>query len=246
MFIAANWKMNLDKASISKFCDDLYNYKFSNKIETCIFPPMLYIDYLNNLIKKLPISVGGQNCHYKSHGAFTGEVSPKFLLDVGCKYVIIGHSERRTLNNESDNEIKLRVQSAFNTNLKVILCVGESLFHREKGNALEFIERQLLECLPNDIKNLLIAYEPVWSIGTGKIPDVSDIYEMHDHIKKVVLKKINKKVKVLYGGSVNVENIDRILNVINVDGVLVGGASLKVKDFLAIYSAAVKHLNNSL
>ena len=245
MFIAANWKMNLDKVSISKFCDVLHNYKFSSKVEACIFPSTPYIDYLNNLIQNLPISVGGQNCHYRSYGAFTGEVSPKFLRDTGCKYVIIGHSERRTFNNESDNEIKLRAQSAINSNLKAILCVGESLSHREKGFALKFIEKQLLECLPNDTKNLLVAYEPVWSIGTGKIPNISDIYEMHDHIKKVVLKSTNKKIKVLYGGSVNVENVDRILDIINVDGVLVGGASLKVKDFLAIYSAAVKHLNNS-
>ena len=182
MFIAANWKMNLDKISISKFCDDLHNYKFSTKVEACIFPPMPYIDYLNNRIKELPISIGGQNCHYKFFGAFTGEVSPKFLLDTGCKYVIIGHSERRTFNNESGNEIKLRAQSAINANLKVIICVGESLFHREKGNALEFIEKQLIECLPNDFKNVLVAYEPVWSIGTGKIPNVDDIKEMHDHI----------------------------------------------------------------
>ena len=246
MFIAANWKMNLDKVSISKFCDDLYNYKFSSKVEACIFPSIPYMDYLNNLIKKLPISVGGQNCHYKSHGAFTGEVSPKFLRDTGCEYVIIGHSERRTINNESDNEIKLRAQSAIDSNLKAILCVGENNSHREKGHALKFVEQQLLKCIPNNFKNLLVAYEPIWSIGTGKIPNVSEINEMHDHIKKVVLKSTNKKVKVLYGGSVNVENIDSILNVINVDGVLVGGASLKVKDFLAIYSAAVKHLDNSI
>ena len=103
----------------------------------------------------------------------------------------------------------------------------------------------MISCLPNDFKNVLVAYEPVWSIGTGKIPNVSDIKEMHDHIKKVVLKERNKNVKVLYGGSVNIENINSILKVINVDGVLVGGASLKVKDFLAIYSAAVKHLDTS-
>ena len=246
MFIAANWKMNLDKVSISKFCDVLYDYKFSSKVEACIFPPIPYMDYLNRLIKKLPISVGGQNCHYKFSGAFTGEVSPKFLRDTGCEYVIIGHSERRNINNESNNEIKLRAQSAINSKLKTILCVGESLCHREKGYALKFVEKQLLECLPNDLNNLMVAYEPVWSIGTGKIPNISEINEMHEHIKKVVLKLTNKKVKVLYGGSVNLENIDSILNIINVDGVLVGGASLKVKDFLAIYSAAVKHLDNSL
>ena len=246
MFIAANWKMNLDKFSISEFCKNLHNYKFSPKVEACIFPSMPYMDYLNNLIKNLPISVGGQNCHYKPDGPFTGEVSPKFLVDNGCEYVIIGHSERRINGNESNNEIKLRAQLAVNSKLKVILCVGENATDREKGHALKFIEKQLLECLPNDFKSLIVAYEPVWSIGTGRIPNAFDINEMHMHIKKIVLNKSNKKIKVLYGGSVNVENINSILKITNVDGVLVGGASLKVKDFLAIYSAAVKHLGTFL
>ena len=243
MFVAANWKMNLDKKSIFEFSKHLNNFKFSSKVEACIFPPMTYVDYLNSLISNLPISVGGQNCHYKETGAYTGEVSPLFLKDTGCKYVIIGHSERRILNNEINNEIKLRAQSAIMSNLKVILCVGESLIDHEKGRALKFVEKQLIESLPNNFENLLIAYEPIWSIGTGKIPSVNLIEEMHQHIKKFIFKKTNKEVKVLYGGSVNLENINNILNIVNVDGVLVGGSSLNVKDFLAIYSAAVKHLD---
>ena len=246
MFIAANWKMNLDKQSILEFSKHLNNFKFSNKVKACIFPPMTYVDFLNQLVCKLPIAVGGQNCHYKSSGAFTGEVSPKFLRDTGCEYVIIGHSERRTLNNENNNEIKLRAQSAIDTNLKVILCVGESLIHREKGNAKKFVEKQLLQCLPNNFENCLIAYEPIWSIGTGKTPINNEINEMHKNIKEILYKIINKKIKVLYGGSVNLTNINNILDIPDVDGVLVGGASLNVKDFLAIYTAGVKHLNKSL
>ena len=114
--------------------------------------------------------------------------------------MIIGHSERRILNNEINDEIKLRAQSAINSNLKVILCVGENLIDHEKGSALKFVEEQLLESLPNNFENLLIAYEPIWSIGTGKIPSVNDIKEIHQHIKKFIFKKTNKKVKVLYGG----------------------------------------------
>tara|TARA_Y100000991_G_scaffold114279_1_gene86178 strand:- start:120 stop:857 length:738 start_codon:yes stop_codon:yes gene_type:complete len=243
MFIAANWKMNLDKKLIFEFSKHLNTFKFSSKVEACIFPPMTYVDYLNSLISNLPISVGGQNCHYKKSGAYTGEVSPLFLKDTGCKYVIIGHSERRILNHETNDEIKLRAQSAINSNLKVVLCVGESLIDHEKGSALKFVEEQLLESLPNNFENLLIAYEPIWSIGTGKIPSVNDIEDMHQHIKKFIFEKTNKKVKVLYGGSVNLENINNILNIVNVDGVLIGGSSLNVKDFLAIYSAAVKHLD---
>ena len=240
MLIAANWKMNLDKKSILEFSKHLNNFKFSNQVEACIFPPMTYVDYLNELISKLPILVGGQNCHYKNFGAFTGEVSPKFLKDTGCEYVIVGHSERRTLNNESNNEIKLRAQSAINSNLKVILCVGESQSDRLNGYAKEFVERQLLECLPNNFENSYIAYEPIWSIGSGRIPTQFEINEMHENIKDYTYKIINKEIKVIYGGSVNKINISDILDIPNVDGVLVGGASLNVKDFLAIYTAAVK------
>ena len=244
MFIAANWKMNLDKKSILEFSESLQKFKFSNEINACIFPPVTYIDYLNNLINNLPISIGGQNCHFKSSGAFTGEVSANFLKDTGCEYALLGHSERRILNNENNAEIKLRAQTAINSNLKVILCVGENLTDREEGKALEYIEKQIYDCLPNNFKNSFIAYEPIWSIGTGKIPSVFEIQEMHSHIKKITRKILNKSIKVLYGGSVNIENINDILKITNVDGVLVGGASLKAKDFLAIYSAAVKHLDN--
>jgi triosephosphate isomerase len=245
MLIAANWKMNLDKKSILEFTKSLQEFKFSNEINTCIFPSITHIDYLHNLIADLPIKIGGQNCHYKSSGAFTGEVSASFLKDTGCEYALIGHSERRIHNNENNDEIKLRAQTAIDSNLKVILCVGENLTNREEGNALEYIEKQINDCLPNNFKNLVIAYEPIWSIGTGKIPSSFEIKEMHSHIKKIVCKISNKSINVLYGGSVNTENINDILKITNVDGVLVGGASLKAKDFLAIYSAAVKHLNNS-
>ena len=178
MFIAANWKMNLDKKTIQKFTESLHKFKFSNKINTCIFPPMTYIDYLHNLINTLPISVGGQNCHFKSSGAFTGEVSANFLKDTGCEYVLVGHSEEDT-NNENNAEIRLRAQATINSNLKVILCVGENLEDREEGKALEYIEKQINDCLPNNFKNSYIAYEPIWSIGTGKIPSTSEIQEMH-------------------------------------------------------------------
>ena len=243
MFIAANWKMNLDKKAILDFSKYLNEFKFSNQVKVCIFPPFTYVDYLNERISKLPISVGGQNCHYKSSGAFTGEVAAKFLKDTGCEYVIIGHSERRILNNENNNEIKLRSQSAINSKLKVILCVGESQKDRINGHAKEFVQNQLLQCLPNNFENSYIAYEPIWSIGSGKIPTQHEIYEMHKNIKKFTYKNFNKKIKVIYGGSVNRININEILDIQNVDGVLVGGASLNVKDFLAIYTAAVKHLS---
>ena len=244
MFIAANWKMNLNKSLIVEFCKIIQNIEFSEEIKTCIFPPNVYINHLKNLIKNLPISIGGQNCHYETNGAFTGEVSSSSLKDIGCDYVILGHSERRVYNNESNLHINNCASSAINSNLIPIICVGESLKDRENGNALDFIEKQINESLPNSFENIIIAYEPVWSIGTGRIPSKIQIKEIHKHIKSIVYLKKNKKIKVLYGGSVNPSNVSDILLVYNVDGLLIGGASLNAKDFLAIYSSTVKYLTN--
>ena len=200
---------------------------------------------MKNLINNLPISVGGQNCHFKSSGAFTGEVSANFLKDTGCEYALIGHSERRILNNENNAEIKSRAQTAINSNLKVILCVGENLNDREEGKALEYIEKQINDCLPNNFKNSI---NSIWTYMVNWYGQNSKcIWNSRNAFphKKIAYKILNKNINVLYGGSVNTENINDILKITNVDGVLVGGASLKAKDFLAIYSAAVKHLNNS-
>ncbi len=245
MFIAANWKMNLDKKTIKLFIEDLQHYKFSEVVQVCIFPPTIYIDLLNQLVKTLPISIGGQNCHYKPFGAFTGEVSAISLKEFGCEYVILGHSERRIYNKETNENIKKSAQLVINSNLRPIICVGENLDQREDGKALNFIEKQIVECLPEKFEELIIAYEPIWSIGTGKIPNKSEIRFMHKKIKEIVYSKSKKNVRILYGGSVNEQNIQEILSVKNVDGVLVGGASLKIKDFLAIYSSAVKYLNTN-
>ena len=243
MFIAANWKMNLDKKSINYFIKYLRDYKFSNDVNVCIFPPTIYINFLNELIKNLPISIGGQNCHNQSFGAYTGEVSATSLKEFGCDYVILGHSERRIYNKETNKHIKKCAELAIETNLKPIICVGENLIERKNGNAINFIEKQIIECLPERFEEIIIAYEPIWSIGTGQIPHKTEIREMHKNITEIVSSKMKKNVQVLYGGSVNENNIDEILSVNNVNGVLVGGASLKIKDFLAIYSSAVKYLD---
>ena len=244
MFIAANWKMNLDKSSIDRFCNIIKSFEFNEQIKGCIFPPNVYICHLKKLLKNLPLSIGGQNCHYETSGAFTGEVSSSSLKDIGCEYVILGHSERRLNYNESNLYVQKCASSAINSNLIPIICVGESFKDRENGSALDFIANQINESLPKSFDNIIIAYEPIWSIGTGKIPSKLEIKEMHKHIKDLVSIKFNKSVKVLYGGSVNSSNVCDILLVDNVDGFLIGGASLKAKDFLAIYSSTVKHLNN--
>ena len=243
MLIAANWKMNLDKYSIMSYIKQLETCNFSNDIKLCIFPPVIYINFLYELIKNTPILIGGQNCHYQPFGAFTGEVSAISLKEFDCKYVILGHSERRTYNKETNQNIKKCAESGIKAKLKPIICVGENIDIRENGTAKKFIKKQILESLPDKFDTLIIAYEPVWSIGTGKIPNKDEIKEMHKYIKEIVYSKAKKNIDVLYGGSVNQTNIKDILSVENVEGVLVGGSSLKIKEFLAIYSSAVMYLN---
>jgi len=241
---AANWKMYLNDNESKEFMSRITsNKEFFSEFNIMIFPNHLSIAAVQNLAKDLPnIKIGMQDCDASTSGAITGSNSITSLDVDSC---IVGHSERRNVFNESNEIIKSKLNNCLNNIDSVILCVGESLTNREEGKALEYIEKQIYDCLPNNFKNSFIAYEPIWSIGTGKIPSAFEIQEMHSHIKKIVFRISNKNINVLYGGSVNTENINEILKITNVDGVLVGGASLKAKDFLAIYSAAVKHLDTS-
>ena len=243
MFIAANWKMNLNKIEIHDFVKGISDFKFNDKVKACIFPSFINIDYLFSLTQDISVYLGGQNCHYKQNGAYTGDVSSSSLKSSGCDYVILGHSERRKSYNEDNNYIKKCAEAAINSGLTPIICVGESLETRKSGNALDYIRLQINQCLPDMYEFILIAYEPIWAIGTGEIPDNDQIEEIHTLIKNESNSKKNKTVKVLYGGSVNPFNANEILSIKNVDGALIGGASLNVKDFLAIYSSAVKQIN---
>ena len=243
MIIAANWKMNLNLNDINLFSETLIKNNFSNEVQALIFPQSLHLKYLINLLKTTPVYFGGQNCYLKINGPFTGEISPVALKEIGCDYVILGHSERRQIFNETNDHVKKCSEAAINAKLTPIICVGENLDDRNNKKALDFVKEQILNSTPVTKNEIIIAYEPIWSIGTGLIPSKDEIFEMHDHIKKIVYSLLNVKVKVLYGGSVNLNNLEDVLSVNNVDGVLVGGASLKVKDFLAIYEAVVKHVN---
>ena len=243
MIIAANWKMNLNLSDLNLFSETLKKNNFSNDVQACIFPQSLHLNYLIDLLKTTPVYFGGQNCYLKTNGPFTGEISPVALKEIGCDYVILGHSERRQIFNETNDHIKKCSEAAVNAKLIPIICVGENLDDRNNKKALDFVKEQILNSTPVTKNEIIIAYEPIWSIGTGIIPSKDEIFEMHDYIKKIVHSLLNLKVKVLYGGSVNLNNLEEVLSVNNVDGVLVGGASLKVKDFLAIYEAVVKHVN---
>jgi triosephosphate isomerase len=186
-------------------------------------------------------AIGGQDVHEAGNGAHTGCTSAAMLLDAGARLTIVGHSERREAQRESDAEVKAKAEAALSCGLGVILCVGESLAVRETGGAIETVMGQLDGSLPDgaDTAALAIAYEPIWAIGTGKVPTMDEIAEMHAAIRRKLDERYGEApVRILYGGSVKASNAAEILNVANVDGALVGGASLKAADFMPIVAAA--------
>ena len=236
-YTIANWKMNGQKdsyklvKSISNYCQKMK--RKTSKVVIC--PPFTL---LSELIKKeKKIKFGGQDCHYKSAGAYTGSISANMLKTINCQYVILGHSERRIYQKETSQELNLKIQSAIKSNLTVIYCIGEKLEEIKKRN---MILKKQLSSLPKNIdpKKIIIAYEPVWAIGTGKIPSLDDINKIHEKIRHIlsnlVSLRFSKHVSILYGGSVNAVNSVDILNLDHVDGALVGGASLKSKEFCKI------------
>lgn len=213
--IVANFKMNPISSKEAEKLFLSYDKKFKNT-EVILCPPFIFLK------KGINYELGAQNCFHENSGAYTGEVSPKMLKKIGIRYIILGHSERRNILGETNEIIKKKINACLENNLKIILCVGE-----KKGEDFKKIIKEQLKGV-ND--NIIIAYEPIWAIGTGKIPSIKDIEESYSFIKKLM-----PKSKILYGGSVNSENSKEILK--KTDGVLVGGASLKSKDFLNIINS---------
>ncbi|MBN2403797.1 MAG: triose-phosphate isomerase [Spirochaetes bacterium] len=214
--------------------------------EVVVFPPAVYLRDIVSLCKNSGIDVGIQNIHFEKEGAFTGEISPLMAKDVEVRYALIGHSERRHVFHETDDEVNKKVKAALEAGLEPVVCVGELLEEREAGKSEDVVRRQTEVAFKDiDIKfvqKIIIAYEPVWAIGTGKVatPDIADT--MHKSIRETVKKKYNEKtadgISILYGGSVKPENIAELYAKDNIDGVLVGGASLKIKSFLDIIHVA--------
>ena len=184
--------------------------------------------------------MGGQDCHFDEKGAQTGDISSLMLADVGCAYVIVGHSERRDDHGESNELVCRKAEAAHKAGLKTIICIGETLAQRERGETIDVCSEQILGSVPATATaaDTVIAYEPVWAIGTGKTPTAQDVEDVHAAVRKVLAKKIGKaqagKMRILYGGSVKPANAKELLNLPDVDGALVGGASLKAADFMAI------------
>lgn len=230
--IAGNWKMNPsssdDALTLASSIKDAPN---SNKVEWLICPPMPFLTGVLGVVENSCVSVGSQDCSEFSKGAYTGQTSSDMLASIGCKYAIIGHSERRSLLGETDEVCMNKAILALEAKITPIICVGESLAERKSGDAYKAIEKSLSAIAPI-IDKSVIAYEPLWSIGTGISASHEDISLMHCFIRE----KTNSRI--LYGGSVNPQNARDILNIKNVGGVLVGGASLDAKKFLAIGGAA--------
>jgi len=238
--IAANWKMNLMREeAISLFNGVKKGLSAHKETEIVVFPPSIYI---SDLISNHPlIEVGAQNFYFEEKGAFTGEISPFQLKNIGCNYVLIGHSERRELFDESNELLSKKMRSALDANLKIIYCCGETLQEREEGSHLEKIQSQLeiLKSLTNDELNAIsIAYEPIWAIGTGLTATPAQAEEMHAFIRRILIdsssKELASEISILYGGSCNENNANELFNCPNIDGGLIGGASLKVDSFLKI------------
>jgi triosephosphate isomerase len=244
ILIAANWKMNVLPSECKALAIAITDVEWPEQIEVLICPPHTHLQALQD-IRKDGIFLGAQNCHAKSKGPYTGEISAEMLKDLNCDYVIIGHSERRAMNPNEDDEISSKLQSALSNGLKVIYCCGESLQTREAGGEKEFVRAQLerdLLVLPHEyLKNVTIAYEPIWAIGTGQHATPQQASEMHAFIRQTIKDQIGKSndsiLRILYGGSVNSKNAASLAAMPEINGVLVGGASLIPVEFKAIIKA---------
>lgn len=246
--IAGNWKMNKTPSEAKVLIDEIKPLVSDAKCDVVVCVPYVDLSVALDATKGSNIKVGAENCHFEASGAFTGEISADMLKEMGVEYVIIGHSERRTYFGETDVTVNKRTLAALNKGLKVILCVGEYLEQREQGVTDELVAMQVKIALggvtEEQMKNVIIAYEPVWAIGTGKTATADQADEVCAVIRATVAKLYGKEVAdattVQYGGSMNAKNADELLAKPDVDGGLIGGASLKAPDFAAIVAAASK------
>jgi triosephosphate isomerase len=236
--IAGNWKMNGLRADGLALAKAILAGARDLRGELLLCPPATLIAPVGEAIKGSAVALGGQDCHPAAGGAFTGDIAAPMLADLGCRYVILGHSERRAGHGESDALVKAKATAALGAGLVPIVCLGESEAERDRGEALTVVGRQLAGSLPEGARaaDIVVAYEPVWAIGTGRTPSAADIEAVHAHLRHGLAGRFADAgaVRLLYGGSVKPANAREILALANVNGALVGGASLKAEDFLAI------------
>ena len=243
--VAGNWKMNMTLDESVNLINELKQIS-TNDVDIKIAPSFTNLNKAVSLLDSSKIEVIAQNVHPEERGAFTGEISIEMLKSVGVYSIIIGHSERRKYFNENDSILSKKAKMAIDNSLNIIFCIGEELSEREKGNHFELIKNQIINGLfgldKDQIKNVVVAYEPVWAIGTGKTAENYQIQEMHEFIRKLFNDKyssdISQQIRILYGGSVKPNNAEEIFSLQDVDGGLIGGASLNFSDFNAIVQAA--------
>jgi len=248
--LAGNWKMNGLRAALAEIRALGRGIADLQGVEVLICAPATLLAEAAKAAEGTPIEMGGQDCHIQNSGAFTGEISAEMLRDAGAKYVILGHSERRQYQGESDVLIAEKVVAACREGLRPIICVGETEAVRDAGEAEQVVTAQLTASLPTEfpaemgLDALAVAYEAVWAIGTGRTPTTSQIAQMHSALRSALSTRFGSeiavKIRILYGGSVKPDNAAELLAVPNVDGALVGGASLKAGDFLAIIRASAQ------
>lgn len=233
--IAGNWKMNKSSLLAEEFSNEILEIDLDDEVEALICPPFTAIDRVKKTLGD-KIKLGAQNLSEREEGAVTGEISAEMLVDLGCDYVIVGHSERRDYFKESSETVRAKAEKAIESGLVPIICVGESLEVREEGRQNEFVNEMLMKSSENLKGEFVVAYEPIWAIGTGKTCSPEDAEAMCKNIR-VTLKKMGfeaSKIRILYGGSVKPSNIAGLMSMENIDGSLVGGASLKVEDFVKL------------
>jgi triosephosphate isomerase len=246
--IAGNWKMNNDLKESEKLIVELKNLLQNEKpnCDIIVCPPFTSLSEASKLLKGSQIKLGAQNMYFEENGAFTGEISASMLKSIGCEYVILGHSERRHIFGESDVVINKKIKKALSAGLKPIFCIGELLEERENGTTNDVVKRQVLKGLDGisaeDMKNVIVAYEPVWAIGTGKTASPAQAQEVHEFIRDLIeidysLEVANDLV-IQYGGSVKPDNAKELLSQKDINGALVGGACLKADSFLGIIKGA--------
>jgi triosephosphate isomerase len=238
--VAGNWKMNGLRASAAELRKIIAGASgLAAKADLMVCPPATLLGAFAEQARGSGVAIGGQDCHAEPAGAFTGDVSAEMLKDAGAEAVIVGHSERRTLHQETDAAVRAKAQAAWRAGLTAIVCIGETRAEREAGKTLDVLGRQLDGSLLEGVTaaNLVVAYEPVWAIGTGLTPTAADVAQAHDFIRRRLAERhgtAGEAVRILYGGSVKPSNARELMAIPNVDGSLVGGASLKAEDFLGI------------
>lgn len=237
--IAANWKLNKTISETQEFISGLIPaVKDLSGVDIVIAPPFTSLSAAAEKLKGTNVTLAAQNVFYEEKGAYTGEISPLMLIDIGCKYVIVGHSERRQYFNETDDIVNKKIKAAKKAGLGVVFCIGESLDNREAGKTFDVLNREIEKGLNGiDPEDMVIAYEPIWAIGTGRTATPEQAQEVHSYIREKINVLYSKKadeICIIYGGSVTPENIDSLMACKDVDGALVGGASLKVESFIKI------------